>query len=129
MACTTSDFNSALSYALQRLGTPDLEPKPEQIAAMQSIYKRRDVFVWLPTGFGKYLCYETLPFLCDWKLGRVDHKPSVVIAISLLVTLMVDQVKSLRRRKVQAAIITSGGGVEKALLAAEKSLAECSLLY
>ena len=32
MACTTSDFDGALSYALQRLGTPDLEPKPEQIA-------------------------------------------------------------------------------------------------
>ena len=116
MACTTRDFDGILSHALQRLGTPDLEPNPEQIAAMQLIYKGRDAFVWLPSSFSKSLCYETLPFLCDWKLGRVDCKPSVVIVISPLVVLMVDQVNSLRQRKVQAATITSGG-VEKALLA------------
>lgn len=24
---------------------------------------------WLPTGFGKSLCYEALPFVCNWKTG------------------------------------------------------------
>ena len=60
----------------------------------------------------------------------MDRKSSsVVIVISPLVALMVDQIRSLRRRKVRAAIITSGGGVEKALLATEEDLAKCSHLY
>ena len=49
-----------------------MEPKPEQVAAIQSVYDGKDVFVWLPTGFGKSFCYEALPFVADWKHGRVD---------------------------------------------------------
>ena len=54
------------------------------------------------TGFGKSLCYEVLPFVMDDKLGRHG---SIVIVISPLVSLMVDQVQSLRQRSVNAAII------------------------
>ena len=56
-----------LSYALQRLGTPVLKPKPEHVAYIKCVYERRDVFVWLPTGFVEYLCYEGLPFVMDFK--------------------------------------------------------------
>ena len=131
MACSQPcGFDSALSYALQRLGTPLLKPKPEQVASIKCVYERRDVFVWLPTGFGKSLCYEALPFVMDFKYGRVDSTPcSVVIVVSPLVALMVDQVRSLRRKSVKAAIITSGEGVDKELLANEEDLKTCSLLY
>ena len=46
-------FQAALSYALDRLGKRMLQLKPEQEAAILSIYNRKDVFMWLPTGFGK----------------------------------------------------------------------------
>ena len=64
-------------------------------------------FLWLPTGFGKSLCYECLPFLFDFKLGRTrdPHRHSVLI-ISPLVSLMTGQTASLKRG-VAAAILSS----------------------
>ena len=44
-----------------------MKSKPEQVAYIKCVYERRDVFVWLPTGCGEYLCYEGLPFVMDFK--------------------------------------------------------------
>ena len=65
--------------------------------------------------------YEVLPFMFDVKLARVD---SVVIVVSPLVSLMIDQTRSLRSRGVKAAIMSSMGGVEKDLLATADDLQE-----
>ena len=40
------NFAQAVDYALQRLW------------AIEAIYNGRDVFVWLPTGFGKSICFQ-----------------------------------------------------------------------
>ena len=50
--------------------------KPEQVQG-------RDVFLWLPTRFGKSICYEVLPFLIESECS------TLVVAWCLLV---VDQV-------------------------------------
>ena len=69
MACNeSSDFQQAISHALQRLATPSMVLKPEQRASVKAVYEGGDVFVWLPTGFGKSVCYEALPFVFDFKL-------------------------------------------------------------
>ena len=83
-----------------------------------------DVFLWLPTGFGKSLCYECLPFLFDFKLGRMGdpHRRSVVLVISPLVSLMIDQVASLRKRGVAVAILSSHDVSDKRFLATSKGL-------
>ena len=73
--------------------------KPEQLHAERHIYEGRDVFLWLPMGFGKPICYEVLPFLFDCKLGKSES--SVVIVVSPLVSLMVDQVASLQSHDQQ----------------------------
>ena len=62
------------------------------------------LFSWLLTGFGKSLCYEALPYVIDYKLGT-DR--SMVLVISPLVSLMIDQVRSLYARIVPAAILRS----------------------
>ena len=49
----------------------------------------RDVFVSLPTVYGKSFCYQALPFVFDC-LRKVE-KP-IVMAVSLLVALMKDQI-------------------------------------
>ena len=33
----------------------------EQRSSMEAVYNGHDVFVWLPTGYGKSLCYQALP--------------------------------------------------------------------
>ena len=39
--------------------------KPQQRASVRYVYEGKDVFLWLPTGFGKPLCYEVLLFVFD----------------------------------------------------------------
>ena len=112
MACTFSgssekDFAFCVSYALSRLKKENFVLKPEQSAVLESIFQRKDVFVWFPTGYGKSICYQALPFMFDRKLGRALDK-SVVLVVSPLVSLMIDQVTSLRSVGVGAAIMSAG---------------------
>ena len=70
--------------------------KPEQLSAIDAILRGRDTFVSVPTGFGKSLVYQVLPFCADWLTGRVtgistSSKP-VVMVVSPLLSLMHDQV-------------------------------------
>ena len=78
--------------------------------------------MWLPTGFGKSLCYEVLPFVMDHKLSRIDAKSSLVLVVSPLIALMTDQVC----RGVKAAVISSGTGFSSDLVANEGDLSVCS---
>ena len=124
------EFSSSVTYALQKLGTPDLVLKPEQRTAINAVYNGRDVFVWLPTGFGKSLCFHT--FVFDYKLALTDV--SAVLVITPLIALMVDQVRSLRSKGVKASVVTSGtttthGSVPVDLLATESSLLSDCLLF
>ena len=89
-----SSFSEALSYALRRLEMTQITVKEEQRSSMRAVYEGSDVFVWLPTGYGKSLCYQALPFLMDYKKGLVDSGKSCgVLAVSPLIALdlMVDQ--------------------------------------
>jgi len=82
------NFDSALFlfFALQSRDSPGMHLKPEQVASISAICKgkdMKDVFIWLPTVFGKSVCYETTPFVrvtettlfvMDCKLRRVDSE-------------------------------------------------------
>lgn len=61
-------FEDALSYSLGVLGLSPLFLKDEQRSAIWSMHQGRDVFDCLPTGYGKSLCYQTLPFVMDHKM-------------------------------------------------------------
>ena len=95
---STSSFEEALLYSLSTLKLEStVSLKPEQRMAIEAVYTGSDVSVWLPTGFGKSLCFQTLPFVMDHKLGLVGTQNSnAVLVVSPLVALMVDQVRSLR---------------------------------
>ena len=73
---------------------------------IESICNGKDTFVWLLTGFGKSICYQTLPFVFD-KMSRkcAAGGSVVVVVVSPLISLMEDQVASLRKRGVNAAIV------------------------
>ena len=55
----------SLSYNISNVGKAGMVLKPEQLQAVHHIYKGKDVFLWLPMGIGKSICYEILPFLFD----------------------------------------------------------------
>ena len=72
------------------------------------LYDGKDVFLWLLTGFGKSVYYEVLSFFFDFTGSKSG---SVALVISPLVSLMVEQVRSLRKPGVGAAITTGNKGV------------------
>ena len=136
MSSETENLDLCFSYALQRLGSPEMELKREQRSAIESVYRGKDVFMWLPTGFGKSICYQTLPFVFDRKLDRVSSRQSgksvassVVLVISPLIALMLDQVMALGKRGVDAVIITTRSEVQEELRATESNMGKYSLLY
>ena len=98
-----SSISAAISTASRKLGF--LQFKPEQKSVVETFLNGRDVFVSLPTGSGKSLCYALLPAVFD---SLRTSERSIVIVVSPLTALMKDQVQSLERRGVRAAYLHSG---------------------
>ena len=82
----------------------------------------------LPTGFGKSICYQTLPFVLD-KMSRKCAGGSVIVVVLPLISQMEEQVASLRKWGVNAAIVTSGGGVSNEFCAIDNHLGKYSHLF
>ena len=87
------DISAAIQRAGLRLGFSSL--RPQQTSAIASFLKGKDVFVSLPTGSGKSLCFATLPLAFEELYGR---KGSIVIIVSPLISLMNDQVWFIKYR-------------------------------
>ena len=131
-SCSGSEnFSQAVLYAFWKLGTPHLSLKQKQCSSIKAVYDRNEVFVWLPTGYGKSLCDQALPFVMDHKMGLVEtQKCSAVLVIAPLVALIFDQAQSLRSKGVKSSIITSSSsGISRDLLGTESSLSSDSLLF
>ena len=83
------DFSAALSHALSSVGKQDLVPRDKQVKALRCLCDGKDVFLWVPTSYGKSLCYQALPFLFDAKYGRLSApqpQRSVVLVVSSLLS-------------------------------------------
>ena len=120
-------MDHSISYTLEKIACLSVVLKAEQATCIKYIYDGKDVFLRLPTGFGKSLCYEVLPFVFDDKLGKDN---SLVIVVSPPISLMVDQVQSLRCRSVRAAIMSSSGSkVDKEFQARDDDIRDGRLLF
>ena len=71
-----SDFVGTMAYALSALKLEVLVLKDKHLEATQLIYKSKDIFLWMPTVYSRVICFQTLPFLLHWKLGRTKSPPS-----------------------------------------------------
>ena len=69
---------------------------PEQWVVIESFLEGQDVFVSLPTGTGKSLCYWVLPGIFDWRSGKIG---SIVVVVIPLRALMLDQIVTLTRKE------------------------------
>ena len=68
---------SALHSVLLRLGYS--YPKPEQVEAVTTFILGRDVFLSLPTGYGKSLCYSCLPLVFDMIKQKIAFSVIIVV--------------------------------------------------
>ena len=81
--------------------------KPEQDRVLSEFMSGKDVFVALPTGYGKSLCYAALPPAFDLKkFGSIELKQSIVIVVSPQTALIKDQVTSYSAKGLSVRFVT-----------------------
>ena len=99
---SASAIASSEKSAFARLGYNSV--REEQLEAVRAILEGRDVFVSLPTRSGKSLCYGCLPLVFD-ELRAVPQGKSIVVVVSPLKALMMDQVQTFSTKGVKAAYL------------------------
>ncbi|KAM9912588.1 hypothetical protein OXX69_002428 [Metschnikowia pulcherrima] len=81
--------------------------RSNQLEAVVSTLKGKDVFVLIPTGGGKSLCYQ-LPALVTKGKTR-----GTTVVVSPLISLMQDQIHHLKKRSIRAEMISSRGSAKE----------------
>ena len=97
---TEEAIAEAVLKATKELGYQELRPMQE--LAVKHFLRGRDVFVALPTGSGKSLCYCLLPKAFDFLRRASESAKSIVVIVSPLIALMQDQVRAMEERNVAA---------------------------
>ena len=67
----------------------------------------RDVFVCLPTGYGKSFCYGCLPIVFDHLKLKNGENRSIVVVVTPLVAIMKEQATRFQERGISATYITT----------------------
>ena len=95
MADSEVGISKAISYATKALGYSELRPNQE--LAVKHFLRGHDVFVPLPTGSGKSLCYCVLPKAFDFLWQRIESTQSVVVVVSPQSCPQISEVYAVRR--------------------------------
>lgn len=120
----TGPYAAEIKWHLKR--TFDLDAfRRNQYEAINATMSGSDVFVLMPTGGGKSLCYQ-LPAVC-----RGGKTKGVTVVVSPLLALMKDQVNGLKAKDIDAVLWCSETSEEEAqhLRARLYSNAKPKLLY
>ena len=96
------NLQELVQQAGRQLGIATLTGDQER--AVCEFASGHDVFVCLPTGSGKSICYALLPLLFDFIRGKTG---SICLIVSPIVALMKDQVSSFQSRGMTAAFCGS----------------------
>ena len=81
----------------------------QRLAIEEIVSDKKDVFVNLPTSFGKSLIYQALPLVFDHTTNLSGH---IVVVVSPLISLMEDQVKQLQNSGIRAVNISSQADID-----------------
>lgn len=94
--------------------------RPLQLDAMQAVMQDQDSLVVFPTGAGKSLCFQA-PAVC---------RDGLAVVISPLISLMKDQVDTLKACGINAAVLNSSlSGAEEQDVIAQMKSGDLKLLY
>lgn len=105
-------FKESLLTALRCLNLGTLTLRKEQENAVKNVVvRKKDVLVVLPTGFGKSLIFQMLPFVFD---SWLYTNGSFILVVSPLNALMRDQIIKLDNLNVKTLIIRCGDSVSDA---------------
>ena len=96
------EVTAAVSLVASKLGYSHLKPK--QLEAVREFVSNKDVFVSLPTGGSKSLCYAVLPAVFDI-FHQCSNSTSMIIVVSPLIALMKDQVGILQKKGLNAVYV------------------------
>ena len=135
-----ADFNGAVAEVCRRM---ELRPlKPKQLEAVNTFVSGKDTFVALPTGYGKSIIFAVLPMLFDLLLGKELDRiklqcmttilcagvtGSIVIVLSPLISLMIDQKDKFVKKGIQAEFVGKAQENTEAMSAVLNG--ECQLVY
>ena len=62
-SCTTPTDDKLRASIIETAGKVGITLKPKQLEALQAFCNGRDVFISLPTGYGKSMIYGLLPLV------------------------------------------------------------------
>lgn len=97
-----TEIEGAIEATFTKFGYPAVNP--EQFEAVKEFVKGKDVFVSTPTGSGKSLCYGCLPLVFD-SLRSGGKQEAIVVVVSPLKALMLDQVQAFTAKGVKCAYV------------------------
>ena len=100
-------FHNACKIVCETFGIEGLHTP--QVFSIKELLQGKDVFVNLPTGFGKSLIFQSFPLVVDslrLERGRCTVEHSIVVVVSPLVSLMKDQVNYLRDKGIKATFLS-----------------------
>lgn len=95
---TPAMLTTSIERSLRVFGYDSI--KPLQSDAVNAALRGEDVFVNVPTGYGKSLIYQILPFCASFLLKELGVSPTVtprVLVVSPLLALMQDQAHKLKQ--------------------------------
>lgn len=118
------EAKALVNAAARSVGYAEL--KEEQERAILSFLNGKDVFVSLPTGYGKSLCYGLLPKVFD--MLRETPGASIAMVVSPLIALMKDQVDSFTAKGIKAGYV-SDKEEEKGDTRRSIQKGECQLIF
>ena len=98
---SNNSLESHANATLKRYWGQSYRLRPFQLNAIQALCDNRDALIISGTGSGKSVCYQLPPLLSA-------TGDAVAIVISPLISLMRDQVQSLRRKGIRAEFVGSG---------------------
>ncbi|XP_062587288.1 uncharacterized protein LOC134248910 [Saccostrea cucullata] len=105
-----ASFDEYLQFAIHNspiLREKSFELKEKQLQTLKALYEVKDCISVLPTGYGKSVIFQILPWFAQCM--RQKDKPMTVIVVCPLTSLMQDQVLALRKSGINACSVSITG--------------------